>query len=394
MHIASLQQPTDQQQHKEVSQVKAQVDYLDSNTCRGWSILRCSLSCLYHHPRAFIKALNFFLRTKYSRNASHQPFYQAVCLTRLARVYGIQHIHAHFASEPAAVAELVSQLADISYSISAHAKDIYLSPKAVLRRKIANAQFVVTCTEYNCRYLQAINHSSTPVVRVYHGFDSRRFTTVDSGSEPLTSDRLLILSVGRLREKKGFETLIQACSLLKLAGYQFRCEIVGYGPQRESLQTLIQSLHLQRTVRLRGQLVHNDLIALYRQTAIFALPCQIGEDGDRDGIPNVLMEAMAMKIPVVSSAISGIPELVEDQISGLLIEPNKPQELSQSLSRLLDDEPLRHRLGNAGCQRVNNEFAVEPNIEILKALFNQSLNGTVNPALTDLSSEKEKSYAR
>ncbi len=314
-------------------------------------------------------------------------------MARLVSQYKIQHIHAHFASEPTAVAELVNHLTGSSYSISAHAKDIYLSPEPVLQRKIANARFVVTCTEYNCRYLKQLNQSTTPVLRVYHGFDPRRFEQCVIEPESSHSDQQLILSVGRLREKKGFETLIHACRQLKLAGYQFRCDIVGYGPQQDNLQALIRSLNLEQVVNLRGQLIHTELIALYSQANIFALPCQIGDDGDRDGIPNVLMEAMAMKLPVVSSRISGIPELVEDQISGLLIEPNNPQQLSEALCRLLNDQQLRHSLGHAARQRVLDEFAVEPNIEILKKLFIQSVHSTEKPVVSEPSVNKGEFYA-
>ncbi len=393
LHIASLQQPTDKRSHAETGQVKARVDYLDQHSCNRSQVFFAMLACLFRSPYRFIKAALFFLQTRTADGSNQQVFYQAVCLAQLVSKQAVQHIHAHFASEPATVAELVNQLTGIDFSISAHAKDIYLSPETELQRKIANARFVVTCTEYNCRYLKQLNHSSTPVVRVYHGFDPRRFDQIIAKTESKIPDLPLILSVGRLREKKGFVDLIHACSLLKQAGYQFHCEIVGYGPQQSELEALIRLLELQQTVSLRGQLVHTELIALYRQSDIFALPCQIGEDGDRDGIPNVLMEAMVMKIPVVSTGISGIPELVEHQVSGLLVEPNKPDMLSKALSCLLDNQALCYQLGNAGRQRVLDRFSVEPNIEILKALFNQSIQGTDKPVLTDLRTDKEESYA-
>jgi glycosyltransferase involved in cell wall biosynthesis len=397
LHIASLQLSTDQQSHAEIAQVKARVDYLDTQSCNRGQVVFSMVGCLFRNPYRLIRAVSFFLRTRAADGSGTQVFYQAVCLAQLVSKQAVQHIHAHFASEPAAVAELVNQLTGTSFSISAHAKDIYLSPEAVLQRKIANARFVVTCTEYNCRYLQHLNNSSTPVVRVYHGFDPRRFEQILAQAETNTPDLPLILSVGRLREKKGFVDLIHACGLLKQSGYQFRCEIVGYGPQQSELEALIRLLDLEHIVLLRGQLIHTELITLYRQADIFALPCQIGEDGDRDGIPNVLMEAMAMKIPVVSTDISGIPELIEHQLSGLLVDPNKPVLLSKALSSLLDNQHLRYQLGRAGRQRVLNKFSVEPNIKILKTLFNQSIQGTDKPVMTELcadqSDREEESYA-
>ncbi|MCH9698928.1 MAG: glycosyltransferase, partial [Gammaproteobacteria bacterium] len=322
--IASLQKPTDSQQHPEVSEVTSPVIYLDRETCNAWNIMICVAHCLVNAPIRFFKTLVFVC----SGQQTSITFLQSVCLAMQIRRNGIRHIHAHFASEPATVAVLVQQLTGTGFSISAHAKDIYLSTQTALKRKIARARFVVSCTQYNCDYLEQITEASTPIVCVYHGINMNRFTGRTNRNKTLADSRApRILSVGRLREKKGFETLLSACQLLSRNGYRMQCDIVGYGPLHEQLESMIIRLNLKDIVTLKGQLNHSDLVTLYDDTDIFALPCQIGEDGDRDGIPNVLMEAMAFEIPVISTRISGIPELVEDHVSGLLIEPDNPQQL-------------------------------------------------------------------
>jgi glycosyltransferase involved in cell wall biosynthesis len=180
--------------------------------------------------------------------------------------------------------------------------------------------------------------------------------------------------VGRLREKKGFPTLIGACQLLVQAGYRFQCDIVGYGPDKEELEKLIEHYHLTGTVQLLGKLTHDKLMGLYRKTAVFALPCQIANDGDRDGIPNVLMEAMTFAIPVISTDVSGIPELIIHNQTGLVTESKNQQALFLALQRLFDNPELRSQLGEAGKQWVNTDFAVEQHIGHLKELLTQALH--------------------
>lgn len=369
LHIFSLQRPTDSQFHAITNQVKAKVSYLDGGT----NMFRDALAMLKQivgYPLKTATTLKFLFGREEANKIT--DFRQALRLAKCTRQYRIAHIHAHFASRPAAIAELAQRLCGAGFSISAHAKDIYLSPESVLKRKLAAAQFTVTCTEYNHRYLERINSSSSPIVRVYHGLDKNRF----NGDRRIEDDNPVepfILGVGRLREKKGFDCLIGACRLLKHAGRKFRCGIVGYGPEREKLQRLIDLFELNDRVQLLGTLTHEELVSLYQRTEIFALPCQIGKDGDRDGIPNVLMEAMAMGIAVVTSRVSGIPELVEHRVSGLLTEPRDSRALVEALGLLIENPEYRRMLGEAGKQRVAEQFDLESNIATLRRLLRQSL---------------------
>jgi glycosyltransferase involved in cell wall biosynthesis len=370
INIFSMQRPTDDKFHRAFNDVTADVNYLTPECWRQRSVIKIHLKFICSRLWPYVSTLIFTLTRPES--GTFGQFCQAVYFSGLVKAKGITHLHAHFASEPAGLAELVSRLAGISYSISAHAKDIYLQNQSCLQRKICHAKFVVTCTNYNRQYLQSINTSKTPVHKLYHGIDSARLLNENVNQLPLPK-MMRILSVGRLREKKGFITLIAACHLLVQAGYKFQCDIVGYGPDKEKFQQLIDSYHLNGIVRLLGKLTHSELISIYKQTTLFTLPCQIAEDGDRDGIPNVLMEAMTFAIPVVSTNVSGIPELIENNKSGLILEAKNHQSLFTALKRLLDSPELRRQLGKTGQERVTNHFAVDQHIIHLKELLAEAL---------------------
>jgi glycosyltransferase involved in cell wall biosynthesis len=256
---------------------------------------------------------------------------QARQFARECKSRGIRHIHAHFANEPAALAAQVAGKNGIGYSISAHAKDIYLTPVETLRVNLADARFVVTCTGHNADYLRGIA-LGVPVSKLYHGIDCERLCP--DHAKPEGPPR--ILSVGRLRSKKGFDTLIEACAQLAENGQDFACDIIGYGPEEAELDDLIAQHGLAGRVNLLGKMPHDEVVARMRVATLFALPCRIDPDGDRDGIPNVILEAMAMGVPVVSTDVSGVPEVIEDGMSGRLVPPNDPRALASALSGLLN----------------------------------------------------------
>ena len=370
--IFSMQYPTDDQFHKAFDTVTAEINYLTPNHWKHRLSIKSHLKMISLSFRPYLSTLFFALKHREGR--PFEQFCQAVYLTGLVQEQGIQHLHVHFASEPTGLAELTSRLCKVTYSISAHAKDIYLQSPSSLARKISNAQFLVTCTEYNRRYLNSINTSSTPVYRIYHGIDATRIMNEsNSNNTHHHSDHVRIFSVGRLQEKKGFPTLIAACRLLKQAGYSFRCDIVGYGPYMGRLRALIDQYHLSDSVSLWGKMTHERVVEFYRQADIFALPCQVTNEGDRDGIPNVLMEAMTFAIPVVSTNISGIPEIIENNKTGLIIDAKNDQALFAALQQLIDNPELRYQMGKAGKHLVTTRFDAEQHIVQLKAFLTQSL---------------------
>ena len=248
-------------------------------------------------------------------------------------------------------------MSGIPYSFTAHAKDLYLTPKKVIRRRARAATFVATCTGYNAQYLRELlpPAQADKIQLVYHGIDLGLFAA-GRAPAPAETHVPLILSVGRLVPKKGHDDLITALALLRARGIAFRCRIVGAGPLQEQLGNEIARHGLADAVTLEGPMTHARLIDLYRQADVFALAPRIAEDGDRDGIPNVIAEAMAIGVPVVSTNISGIPELIRTEETGLVVPPRDPEALAGGLARLLGDPELAASLARRARERLEQEF--------------------------------------
>lgn len=276
------------------------------------------------------------------------------------------HLHAHFIDRAATVALVTAALLNIPYSITAHANDIYVNP-ILLDKKLSGAKFVATCTGYNHQHLAALENGRyrSKIRCIFHGLDATPYQSDPSrlATEPI------ILAVGQLKEKKGLTFLVQACRQLKDAGFSFVCHIIGDGPLLETLAVQIQQLRLDDTVQLCGALPHEQVIAAYRTAAIFTLPAVVAADGDRDGIPNVILEAMTMELPVVSTRHSGIPEVITDGASGLLVPPGDVTALADALAQLLQQPALRQQLGRAARQTVLEQFDLTLNVRKLLAEF-------------------------
>jgi glycosyltransferase involved in cell wall biosynthesis len=271
-----------------------------------------------------------------------------------------------------------SRLCGVPFSFTAHAKDIYvgqLNPGDTLQTKMRRAKFIVTCTRANSAYLQEICKNGAPVYTIYHGLDTRRFAP--SGPEKQhkrEQDRPLILSVGRFVEKKGFTYLVEACRLLRDRGYDFRCMLIGgVDAYLNTVEALIKELQLEETVLIRGAVTQEELKQIYEQGTAFVLPCQIVESGDRDGIPNVLVEAMALELPVVSTDVSGIPELIDDGVNGLLVPQRNATALADAIESLLKSPSLCRQLGLAARAKVRHSFNAEDCITDLHDLFQSCL---------------------
>jgi glycosyltransferase involved in cell wall biosynthesis len=285
------------------------------------------------------------------------------------------HLHGHFCHGVANIAWFASRLTGIPFSFTAHAKDIYqgeLNPGDLLERKLAAARFVATCTEANARVLKRRCSDANIVHTIYHGLDVDYFSPEAPSPEPLP----LILSVGRFVEKKGFAHLVEACARLRDHGLAFKCVIVGErGGAYEPLRRLVAERALEGTVELHEAVIQDELREIYRRACVFALPCQVMDDGDRDGIPNVLAEAMAMGVPVVSTRISGIPELIDHGVNGLLVESRDPDALANALERVLTDAALRARLAEAGRRRICERFDSRRTTVALHELFLHAMSG-------------------
>lgn len=369
LHVFSLLEPSGKI-NEAAREVQAPITYVPRGFPRG------ALRLLGAAARRFVKSPLRFTRTvisslvRYHHPSTPRHLFLAAFIANQLEREGITHMHAHYVNTPATVAEMASSFTGIPFSLTAHAKDIYLSPPATTTYKMRRAQFVATCTGYNQRHLSGmLNASDTVSIHcIHHGLNFHSFPAqVEMLAEK--SEPPLILVVARLVEKKGLPYLLQACRILKDEGYRFSCRIVGEGPFRPQLEEQIRALDVSDCVELRGAVTHERVIAMYQGATMKVLPCIIGENGDRDGIPNVLVEAMYMGVPVISTPVSGIPELVTHEQNGLLVADRDAVALAGAMKRLLDDTALCRRLASAGRQTVLTHFDMSHNVTRLLHLL-------------------------
>jgi glycosyltransferase involved in cell wall biosynthesis len=321
-------------------------------------------------PRAYFGTFLYLISRPHpslkARGMTVLHFAEGVFAAYFLRGENWDHLHAHFIDRAATVALVVSRLLGIPYSLTAHASDIYVNP-ILLKEKLGGAKFVATCTGYNREYLSQFGEGlyNHKLNCIYHGLELERYRRKPAPSP----DKAILLSVGQLKERKGFRYLVGACRELIDRGYPVECHIIGEGPLRADLEEQIRQLSLEGSVLLCGSLLHQEVIEQYQAAAVFVLPAVLGGDGDRDGIPNVILEAMAMELPVVSTNHSGIPEVVQDRATGLLVPPADEAALADAIAKLLDDADLRRRLGRNGRQTVAEKFDVERNVTKLLGEF-------------------------
>jgi colanic acid/amylovoran biosynthesis glycosyltransferase len=280
---------------------------------------------------------------------------------------GVTHVHAHFANHPALAGFIIHRLTGIPFSFTAHAHDLYVE-RRMLAAKVEAAAFVVTISSYNKQLMvETCGEEAGAKIHVIHcGVDPTVFSpgATERGAGPFT-----ILCVGALEEKKGHRYLIDACQLLQERGVRFVCHLVGAGPYRRQLETRIAQAGLQDQVHLHGGCPRPEVVRLLSAADVFALASVATRRGKREGIPVVLMEAMASGLPVVASALSGIPELVESGRTGLLVPPRDATALADALHTLHNDARLRQRMGQAGRETVLREFDLSTNAAALATLF-------------------------
>ena len=368
-------------QHDVVRRVRVRPDYLRQTTSLSavrlipWLAANLGgfrpalLRTVRRHPvgtgRAAAQALAQAFRARRGRLAAPRRIYVkefllAVDLAdRLTAAGDVRRLHAHFAHGTTTVTWLASTITGLPFSFTGHAKDIYteeLNPAGLLRRKMDAASFVVTCTEANRTHLNALG-SRTPVHVVYHGLNADFAPLVAEGVHRVEPPRVRLLAVGRLVRKKGLDTFVDACALLDSRGVDFEAVIAGEsGDHEQEVRARVAASGLEDRVRFLGPLTQSGLFEEYQGSSVFALPCRVLEDGDRDGIPNVLMEAMACRLPVVTTGVSGITELVRDGENGLIVEPDRPAELADALHRLIKDPDLARHLAERGSDTVAERF--------------------------------------
>ena len=363
LEIFSLRPPNDAHFQDRLSRVRAAVHYLP-----GESIKAADFWSAIHHASSVLP--DIYASLGEARSEQICDVFQALVLARTAVTTGIDHLHAHFATQTATVARLAARFAAIPFSFTAHAKDIFHESVRAddFERKLNDAAAVVTVSDFNVSFLQhTYGSSAAHVTRIYNGLDLDRFPYDAPDIRPPA-----IIAVGRLVEKKGFDDLIDACALLAVHRSDFVCRIVGTGELEALLRDRISRLELGHVVELLGPRPQPDVIELVGQAAVFAAPCVIGEDGNRDGLPTTLIEAMALGTPCVATAVTGIPELVRHEFTGLIVPQRNPPALAEALGRLLDDQALRVTLAARARQLIASEFDASINCGRLRALFEQA----------------------
>ena len=370
--IVSLRHPTDPAMHPVHQQIRAPVLYLPEylkdeprRVWRGWRRAR-RMAGYGAARRAWLRDL---LRDPTPNRI--RRFGQAVVLAAELPA-DIGQLHAHFLHTPASVARYAAAMRGLNWSVSAHAKDIWTIPDWEKREKLAAARWGVTCTETGRAHLAKLAPAPDKVMLSYHGLDLDRFAPAaarvgaSDGSDPARP--VTLLSVGRAVAKKGYDDLLAALALLppELA---WRLVHIGGGALGRQLKRDAARLGLEPRIEWRGAQPQPAVLQAYREADLFVLAAKIARDGDRDGLPNVLLEAQSQGLACVATALPGIAELIEDGRTGLLVAPERPEALAATLERLIRDPEMRRRLGAAGEARVRREFDMNSGIEILAERF-------------------------
>jgi len=372
IEIVSLRHPTDKRRHPVHDAISAPVTYLPEylyqepgRVLAAWIKAR-RLSGYRRARKLWLKDLARDMTSNRVRR-----FGQA-CVLAAEVAPRVGHLHAHFLHTPASVARYAALMTGLAWSASAHAKDIYTSPDWEIAEKLDDCAWLVTCTAANRAHLGERAKDPAKIDLVYHGLDLARWPapalsgSSRDGSDP--GDPVVIVSVGRAVPKKGFDDLIAALALLP-PGLAWRLVHIGGGPLARDLQHQAEAAGLADRIAWQGAQAQDRVIEAYRLADFFALAPRIAADGDRDGLPNVLMEAQSQGLAVAATAVSAVPELIKDGANGLLTPPGDRQALAQSLERLIRDPGLRRRLGEAGRARIERDFAVETGIDRLAARF-------------------------
>jgi glycosyltransferase involved in cell wall biosynthesis len=370
--VVSLRHPTDRTAHPVHHAIRAALLYLPEylyqeprRVLNGWRRARR----LAGYRRALAAWLADLLRDPTPNRV--RRFGQALVLAAELPA-DIVRLHAHFLHTPASVARYAALLSGLDWSVSAHAKDIWTLPAWEKRVKLAEASWVVTCTKTGRRHLASLAASPGAVRLCYHGLDLERFGPAPrraAGNDGSLPDHpVVLLSVGRAVAKKGYDDLLAALALLP-AGLQWRFVHIGGGALAAVLRDKAQRLGLSRRIEWRGALPQPDVLAAYREADLFVLASKVVEDGDRDGLPNVLLEAQSQRLACISTNVSAIPELIETGVTGVLTPPGDPHALAQALTDLIRHPAARARLGAAAERRVRSRFSLAPGIDMLALQF-------------------------
>ncbi|MBX7158455.1 MAG: glycosyltransferase family 4 protein [Verrucomicrobiae bacterium] len=351
--IFSLQNPNDELVHESI----ASVHYLPETH---------EIKNQFFQKENLNKKRKKILRN-WGERGDKQRIYEAGHIGQILKQNRISHIHAHFAGTAARTAYWIKKLYGIPFSFTAHANDFFCHSDypVTLDDLFKTATFIVTVSDFSVSELQKrFPQARKKIHRVYNGIDLQHFPVTQPQNNPP-----LFLSIGRLIEKKGFEPLIEACAFLKEKGLTFRCEVIGEGPLEQILQQQIKKHHLQNEVQLLGPQSQNFIIDKLQKSYLFVLPCVTEKDGGKDNLPTVIVEAMACGLPIISTHLAGVPEMVTHEKNGLLVEEKNVPQLVAALETLLKNPEQVAQFGKKSRQFTEEKFALTITTQQLKNLF-------------------------
>jgi glycosyltransferase involved in cell wall biosynthesis len=373
--IASLRRPYDAVSHPVHGAVRAPVLYLPEYLKEApGRVLASAARAFARRPRGYLRSLGCFLRDLARDPTPNRVrrFGQAGVLAAELPA-GARHLHAHFLHTPASVARYAALMTGLAYSLSGHAKDVWTTPRWELRAKLAGARFCVTCTRAGQAYLDGLAPPGR-VSLLYHGLDRQLFAppaapgSLRDGTDP--ADPVRLLAVGRLHEKKGLDVVLRAVARQRR---HVTLAVVGQGPEAPALEALARALGIEARVDWVGPLDHPAVRLRYRQSDLFVLAPRVARSGDRDGLPNVVVEALSQGLPVVATRAAAVAEIVQDGVNGRLVPPEEPEALAAALASLVADPAARRRLGAAGMQSVARGWDVETSVGRLVELLDPAL---------------------
>jgi len=370
VHIFSLERPNDPTFHEDLPKLKAHISYIPDFSDMN-SLWKHSARASNHYGKSYKNALAYAL--KHMKPSLVWRFFQSCYVANQAKRFGVRHFHAHFATRPTSVAFFASMITSLPYSFTAHAMDIFkhrLSTRS-LRKKIRLANFVVTISDYNKKHLsQIVDGDSRKIVRIYNGIDVEKFRT----NSVAKKSPFKFLCVARLVEKKGHRFLIEACDMLRKRGVKFECWLVGKGGLRSSISELIKQKKLSDCVKLLGPYPQSGVVSFYKKAHAYVLPCIIASDGNREGLPVSVVEALGSGLPVITTCMTGITEVIEPNHNGLLVPFKDAKALASAMERLIEDNDLYNHLKSNTRKVVESRFDIRETSKVLYNLFKGSLS--------------------
>lgn len=377
--IFALKRGNDKKYHERAKTLVEKTIYRPSFTfVEQWKML---FLFFLQHPIMFFQLLLVMFKSYKKTPLTLLKLYRnlpcALYFSELIKYASAQHVHAHFAYIPATITMIISRILDIPFSFSAHAWDIHAN-RSNLKEELLSARFVITCSEQNRftllkRYGEEL---SCKILKIYHGINLEYWNNRPEMSRLKGEKRRMsvhriwrLMSVGRLIEKKGFDFLIKACALLKGNRVKFHLDLIGEGKERRALEKLAKSLGIEDEIAFIGALTHEELKQYYFSADIFVLPSVVAADGDQDGIPNVLLEAMAMGVPVISTRVSAIPELIKDGETGILARERDDKSFCEAIIKVINSGELRSNIIDNARLKVKEEFNLQDSVDKLYSLF-------------------------